>query len=168
MGRSPTWYQYVDPLAPRPHVEHLGLTAHFDAIIPTTTDEPTVNAGDPAVAFSASPDLHHLRFRVTSVTGLPMEVVAELGLGRSCSTYGYDEDPAPDGDGKVVYTIESACRYRFLDARKTFSSVYDVFYIKHPSPSTLCTWALRTDGLVLNIESFEPMLYIDKIEWVDR
>lgn len=68
----------------------------------------------------------------------------------------------------LVYHITRGTRYRFPDGdRPGFFFTYDVFYVQHPSDDTMCTWALRTDGLVLNIESFQPVAIVDDIEWLE-
>jgi len=168
MGRSPNWYMYVDPVE---RLEPNGMGVDLDDVFRSSLDPALVReeaeeetpAGislfaDPIVAASPSPFPEDRVLLVTDTQPIPVEWVANIGIMRACSTYGMHEDAYPE-IGRT-YRIAQACRYRFRKGH-----TYDVFYVTSTEPRTLCTWALRTDGVVLNVESFQPLCLITRMQW---
>lgn len=80
-------------------------------------------------------------------------------LERSCSVYRGYEDSFPNPD--TEYLIIGVRTYTFCNQHSSnipFS--YHVLEVAHPDPKMFSTFCIRTDGLVLNQESFTPRGWI--------
>lgn len=147
MGRSPTWYKHVVP------VPLLSINdERWDHLFEThTVSLPPMESAsslfyEPVVAIARTPFPSDLRFCVREILDLPIET----GLIRSCSAYGFEQEVRPTIG--LFYTIADAHQYRLPDG-----TLYNVFYVDHPDPDIQCAWMVRTDGLILNLESFQPL-----------
>jgi len=146
MGRSPIWYKHVVPV-PRLSVNDDRWDRVFESCTVSLPFEPASSLFyEPVVAVARTPFPSDLRFRVREILDVPIEV----GLIRNCSSYGFTQELMPMIG--LLYTITDAHRYRLPDG-----TMYDVFYVDHPDPDTQCAWMVRTDGLILNLESFQPL-----------
>jgi hypothetical protein len=90
--------------------------------------------------------------RITSVdTMKPRDPLACPRMERFCSTYGWLEDPFPRVGS--LYRVARIETYRFDNKHGRFT--YRVWYMECVEDNDyVCTWVVREDGEVLNIESF--------------
>lgn len=156
MGRSPHWYQYVDaiPVQPSPGNVHETFDPLFNAALSEHTP-PTI--ADPVLASGTA----GFTFRVTSIMPLHAMNIDVGGILRCCSTYGMEEESSPVADGAACYRATHAVRYHLPFPVSDDSVKYDVFYVTRiDAPGVMCTWVIRSDGLVLNIESFQPLCVV--------
>ena len=98
---------------------------------------------------------------------VPLKVYIHIGesiyspplLERSCSVYRGLEDSFPDKN--TEYRITGVRNYTFCNKYSTNEPFnYHVIEIAHPDPTMFSTFCIRTDGLVLNHESFTPRGWI--------
>lgn len=163
MGRSPNWFHYVRPFPLRT----TGSLPSLDAVFKRHLGEPMASASDAApkpeeveMAFAQIPSSTDTRVTIGTVSPLPLHL--QDGLLRCCSTYGQEDEDCPTVG--VSYRIVAVARYCFVQnaPEQEDAAIYDVLYVSHPDPQVMSTWALRTDGLVLNIESFQAVCWVDQ------
>ncbi len=158
MGRSPYWHEYVVPLPARPVPESLlALAEAYQHLAPPLD----MNVSDGIVtrlgtSFSSKSPL---LVQVLETGSLPIEVQWDMGLMRSCSSYGMDEESSPSV-GKT-YRVTDAVTY-------TIAGIdYDIFHLHRwidgaDAENSYCSFLLRLDGTVMNIESLQAISYVDK------
>lgn len=95
-------------------------------------------------------------FRVGGITGVPRP-----RMERSCSTYGIPESEMPIPG--VAYRVDAMETYSFDNRHGKFE--YRVWYVNFQEEETkkFISWALREDGLLLNIESFSPRGWVSVV-----
>jgi len=147
----------------QPGLEVLGLAPRFEECISPVprNDDPLLKmlgGHEPVIGMTPDPFPGDFRFFVRGILQWPQE-----GVIRSCSSYGLKNECAPSLNLQEPYQIQAGFRYVFENNEKM---CYDVFYITHPHRDTMCTWVLRTDGLVMNAESFQPVCRISDLDWV--
>lgn len=164
MGRSPEWFRYVRPFPPRPAGSLSSLEALFSHHL-TETPARSAIEDEVEVAFTQIPLSMNVGIRIDAISDLSPD--HHEGLMRCCSTYGQEDEDRPQQG--LSYRIEAVARYRFIrhapsarTASNEEAAVYDVLYVSHPDPGVMSTWVLRTDGLVLNLESFQPVCWVDQ------
>lgn len=163
MGRSPHWFQYVDPIgivSSGGNIKEL-FQARFNAALTEHTPAMVV---DPVVASGTA----GFRFRIGRVASLDIVGITPSGILRSCSTYGMEEEASPKENGTACYVAKHAVRYRLPFPVMDDSIEYDIFYVERlDAPTTMCTWVIRCDGVVLNIESFQPICIVKDVVILD-
>lgn len=139
MGRSPLFYSIVKP------VFHLEPIEPLSNIFKFTYGNNECNMNEHIQIHISEPILIKI---TSSIYNPPI-------LERSCSVYNGYEDVFPKIDN--VYSIVSATRYTFCNQySNNIPFSYDILDIKNSNSDYYSTFCIRTDGLVLNNESFTP------------
>lgn len=81
-------------------------------------------------------------------------------LDRSCSIYYGIEDHFPNEES--LYKIKNKIKYTFNQQDNNFE--YNIFELESLIPSSFITFCLRTDGELLNIESFQSRGRVSSIQ----
>lgn len=100
--------------------------------------------------------MHPVRLRITEII-IPPCITFDLSkpiMERCCSTYGKHDHYFPKQD--EIYHIIAAEKYRLMSGH-----VYDIFVVMFHDNNSIITWVLRTDGVVLNAESFQVRGKVD-------